>query len=120
MSAIKHIEFWVSNLDESLKFYNILFSLLGWSKYQNHGFENNNTKIYFREKDVKRADTTGPRHICFNAKSKEVVDKVSEFLKNVNAKIIRGPLIINYKDKSSYTIDFRDPDGFILEVSLSI
>ncbi len=120
MSAIKHIEFWVSNLRKSLDFYEQLFLILGWSKYQDHGFENDGTKIYFREKDVKKEDTIGPRHICFIAKSKEVVNKINNFLIKQKVNVIRGPIITDYNDKSSYHIDFYDPDGYILEVSFSI
>ena len=120
MSSIKHVEFWVFNLDNSLKFYNVLFSILGWSKYQDYGFENDGTKIYFREKSVEKKDTVGPRHICFNANSKEVVNKVNDFLLKIKANIIRGPIITEYNDKSSYHIDFFVPDSYILEVSFSL
>ncbi|EJV62712.1 hypothetical protein BWGOE3_21430 [Bacillus mycoides] len=31
-AGIHHIEFWVANLEESLSFYDKLFSIIGWRK----------------------------------------------------------------------------------------
>jgi catechol 2,3-dioxygenase-like lactoylglutathione lyase family enzyme len=118
MSAqIKHIEFWVSNLENSLKFYKKLFSILGWELVEEKGFTNGETKIYLNEQPVSFNKNIGPRHICFLADSREMVEKVTGFLKTSNYLIIRGPIDSSYKDRSSYTVDFKDPDGYILEVA---
>lgn len=116
-TGIKHIEFWVSDLQKSLGFYSRLFPLIGWEKFDESSFSSENTKIYFIQKDVRFNENIGPRHICFLAHSKEIVDDVGKFLKDVNAFIIRGPLESKYIDRSSYTVDFKDPDGYILEVA---
>ncbi len=31
-AGIHHIEFWVANLEESISFYDMLFSIIGWRK----------------------------------------------------------------------------------------
>ncbi|OGG39046.1 hypothetical protein A2127_02605 [Candidatus Jorgensenbacteria bacterium GWC1_48_12] len=116
-AAIKHIEFWVSNLGRSIKFYEGIFRLLGWGQVESNAFSNGETKIYFIEQAVKSGKTVGPRHICFLAASQNIVDEVAELLSEIQADIIRGPLESRYKDRSSYTVDFRDPDGYVIEVA---
>ncbi len=117
MSGIKHIEFWVSNLKDSLIFYEELFTIIGWEKVEDNTWKNGDTKIYFIEKPVLVAGTIGPRHICFLAGGREVVDQVGKFLKGSNAEIVRGPKEYAYKERTGYTIDFKDPDGYVLEVA---
>ncbi len=116
-TGIKHIEFWVSDLKRSLEFYSQLFSLIGWKQFDETSFSDGGAKIYFIEQSVVFNKNVGPRHICFLADSKEVVDSVGEFLKSMKAQIIRGPVESSYKNRSSYTVDFKDPDGYILEVA---
>jgi catechol 2,3-dioxygenase-like lactoylglutathione lyase family enzyme len=117
MAGIKHIEFWVSNLEQSISFYKKLFDLIGWEQYDPNGFRCEVTKIYFVEKEVSFNGNIGPRHICFEADSKEIIEKVSNLLKERNLDIIRGPIEYEYKGNTAYTIDFRDPDGYIIEVA---
>lgn len=117
MSGIKHIEFWVSDLKRSISFYKEFFSLIGWDQYDTNGFRCGMTKIYFREKKVPLTENIGPRHICFEADTNGVVEKVFNFVKEAKVHIIRGPLEYAYKENISYTVDFRDPDGYIIEVA---
>ncbi len=117
MNGIKHIEFWVSDLKQSLVFYKTLFSLINWEQVDENGFSDGQTKIYFIEQDVKPQKTIGPRHICFLASSSKVVEDVADFLYKNKSQIIRGPIDYTYKEKHAYTVDFKDPDGYILEVA---
>ncbi len=79
------------------------------------------TKIYFRQREGKLLDSLGPRHICFHALSKKMVDEVGAFLLVHGCKIIRGPTEMpgDPYPEGYYTVDFRDPDGYVLEVAHS-
>jgi len=116
-AIIKHIEFWTSSLKRSTKFYRNIFRIIGWEHREHNAFSNGETKIYFIEQDVKPRKAVGPRHMCFLANSKKTVNEVADFLVRTKADVIRGPLESKYKGKSSYTVDFRDPDGYVIEVA---
>lgn len=116
-ATIKHIEFWVSDLRRSIKFYKRIFNIVGWKHIEPNVFSNGEIKIYFIEQDVKSGKTVGPRHICFLATSHRIVNEVANFLTRVKADIIRGPLESQHKNRGSYTVDFRDPDGYVIEVA---
>ena len=117
--GIKHIEFWVSDLKRSDRFYSEFFNILGWKKVGDSSFKLGSTKLYFKQSDKSRIDTLGVRHICFWAKSRVVVDKVAELVKAQGVKKIRGSVEMKGKEYSSgyYTVDFCDPDGCIVEVA---
>ena len=116
-ATIKHIEFWTPNLKRSIKFYKNIFRIIGWKYIEQNAFSNGEIKIYFIEQNVKSGKTVGPRHICFLVNSRNIVDEIADFLTKIKADIIRGPLESQYKNKSSYTVDFRDLDGYIIEVA---
>lgn len=116
--GLNHIEFWVSDLEKSLVYYDSLFSLIGWKKLSRTAYSSGSTEIYFVEKHgTARHDTIGPRHICFQAVSKETVDAVGQWLKDSNHTVIRGPVRRDDYSQGYYTVDFRDPDGYVLEVA---
>ena len=115
--GIHHIEFWVANLEESICFYSRLFSIIGWKQLNESTFSTGKIEIYFKEVDEKIVRTLGPRHICYQAVSRTVVDEVTNFLQNVQAEIIRGPIEMNHYSDGYYTVDFYDPNGFVVEVA---
>ena len=117
--GIKHIEFWVSDLKRSDEFYSGLLGILGWERVGIGSFKLGDTKIYMKESGKARGDVLGPRHVCFWAESREIVDKAGEFLKGTHAEIIRGPMEVRggMYSPGYYTVDFRDTDGYILEVA---
>ena len=119
-SSIKHIEFWVSDLKKSMEFYSGLAKILGWETEGDHAFYMGETKIYFREKKISRQDSLGPRHICFRAENRSKVDEIGQFLKEVNAKIIRGPVDVSEYSPGYYTVDFYDRNGYVLEVATKL
>lgn len=122
MTAIKHIEFLVSDFEKAIGFYAGLFDVLGWIKVSENGFKIGDTKIYFKEnKELSMQKSLGPRHICFQADNRVVVDEVGAYLKKYGAKMIRGPLEAEGEkySKGYYTVDFYDPDGYMLEVAHS-
>lgn len=115
--GINHIEFWVSDLSRSLPFYERLFAAIGWRKLGEGEFSSGSGEVYFVEKPLPRVDTVGPRHICFQASSREMVDAVARLLKESPAAVIRGPIDAPEYSKDYYTVDFRDPDGYVVEVA---
>lgn len=119
MKGIKHIEFWVSDLDKSILFYKEFFTVIGWEQVDPDRFKSGNTKIYFKQYTKPHVDSVGPRHICFWTETRDVVDQAGELLKKHGLKIIRGPIEMSGEFYSSgyYTVDFYDPDGYILEVA---
>jgi catechol 2,3-dioxygenase-like lactoylglutathione lyase family enzyme len=115
--GINHIEFWVSDLSKSIKFYDDFLSVIGWKQVSNVSFSNGSLVIYFIEKKNSiKTESLGVRHLCFQATQKEQVDKVYNILAAANAKFIRGPVLMPYS-REYYTVDFYDPDGQVLEVA---
>jgi catechol 2,3-dioxygenase-like lactoylglutathione lyase family enzyme len=115
--GINHIEFWVSDLARSIRFYSSFLSLIGWEKSSDVSFSNGSVTIYFIEnRAVEKMNTLGVRHLCFQAVEKEQVDRVYEVLTSAEAVFIRGPILMPYSE-GYYTVDFYDPDGQILEVA---
>ena len=117
--GIKHIEIAVSELQKSLDFYEPLFEIIGWTKIEKNGFTCGNNKIYLKKWDFPVGNTLGARHICFflGGDSHTMVDKVGEYVKSTGVKMIRGPLIVTEYSPDYYTVDFYDPDGYMLEVA---
>jgi catechol 2,3-dioxygenase-like lactoylglutathione lyase family enzyme len=58
----------------------------------------------------------GLHHLCLRARSREDVDRCAALLKEVGAKIIRGPLEGSWAPGYYYVL-FEDPDGIRLEVN---
>jgi catechol 2,3-dioxygenase-like lactoylglutathione lyase family enzyme len=116
MAAIRHVEFWVSDLKKSLDFYKVLLTALGWNYVDRNGFSFEETKIYFLKLDgVSPAQKTfGPRHICFEAKDEETVDAIARF-PMLSGKILHGSAVLH--EDGSYMLVFQDPDDYILEVA---
>ncbi|MGR9634244.1 VOC family protein [Bacillus cereus] len=95
----------------------MLFSIIGWRKLNEVAYSTGESEIYFKEVDEEIVRTLGPRHICYQAINRKVVDEVAEFLSSTKIKIIRGPMEMNHYSEGYYTIDFYDPNGFIIEVA---
>lgn len=115
--GLHHIEFWVADLRRSLQFYEALFGLLGWTRDGPHGFRGGGTEIYFVERPVRAVDGAGPRHLCFRASSRETVDAVGRLVRSLGLEVIRGPVEVPAYHPGYHTVDFRDPDGYVLEVA---
>ena len=125
--GIRHIEILVSDLKKSGDFYSKLFSLVEWEPVDSNAWKFGDTKIYLKESNLTPRDSTseqrnllGPRHMCFNASDRKMVDAVGKFLTQNGAKILRGPLEVFddwFPNGGYYTVDFYDPDGYILEVA---
>lgn len=116
MAAIRHIEFWAANLEETLAFYGEVLGKLGWLRADTNGFASEGVKIYFLEQAglMSGARVSGPRHICFTAAGKERVDAIAQ-LSAVKPRILHGPGELH--QGGSYMLVFTDPDGYIVEVA---
>lgn len=49
-AGIHHIEFWVANLEESISFYNKLFSIIGWRKLNEVAYSTGENEIYLKSR----------------------------------------------------------------------
>jgi catechol 2,3-dioxygenase-like lactoylglutathione lyase family enzyme len=58
----------------------------------------------------------GLHHLCLRARSRENVDHCAALLKEMDAKIVRGPLEGTWAPGYYYVL-FEDPDGIRLEVN---
>ena len=114
--GINHMEFWVKDLKESAAFYSRLFEIIGWNKLNERAFSTGVLEIYFCEVEAELKDSLGVRHICFQATSEEMVNEVGRFLEEIDHPALRGPQYMPYSEKY-YTVDFKDPNGFVLEVA---
>ena len=115
--GINHIEFWVSDLKKTIPFYQSFLMIIGWKLINPISFTNGNMEIYFSERrDNKKIDSLGIRHLCFQATTREQVDRVYENLLKLGTTFIRKPQFMNYS-KAYYTVDFYDPDTQIIEVA---
>ncbi len=118
MSAIDHIEITVSDLARSRDFYKALLLGLGWKELRPGMYLKDGCEVYLKAAAaVESGPHYGPRHICFRAGSRDEVDRVGALLKSSKASILRGPLAMPEYSATYYTVDFRDPDGFVLEVA---
>jgi catechol 2,3-dioxygenase-like lactoylglutathione lyase family enzyme len=116
--GIHHIEWWVSDWKRSGSFYDGLFQRIGWRKLGERAYSSGSTEIYFVERPgLVRTDMPGPRHLCFQATSREMVEEVYRWVTEQGIEILRGPTEFPQYSEGYYTVDFRDPDGFILEVA---
>ena len=104
-------------MQRSLNFYDPLFEIVGWRKVDRNGYVCGNIKIYLKQWDFPSGNTLGIRHICLWAENRAVVDQTGDYVKHAGVKMIRGPLVVEEYSPDYYTVDFYDPDGFMLEVA---
>jgi catechol 2,3-dioxygenase-like lactoylglutathione lyase family enzyme len=90
--GINHIEFWVSDLKKTIPFYQSFLIIIGWKLINPVSFTNGGMEIYFSERrDNKKIDSLGIRHLCFQATTREQVDRVYENLLKLGTTFIRKP-----------------------------
>lgn len=58
----------------------------------------------------------GLHHLCFRARERADVDRVADFLKEMKAAIVRGPMEGTWAPGYYYVL-FEDPDGIRLEIN---
>jgi catechol 2,3-dioxygenase-like lactoylglutathione lyase family enzyme len=123
---LHHIEIYVSNLSETIKFWNWLLTELGYEQYQKWesgiSWKYRNTYIVFVQVEERFLDIpyhrcrVGLYYLAFYAKSKKQVDEITEKLQEKGINIL-------YLDKhpyaggeNHYAVYFEAPDRIKVEL----
>jgi catechol 2,3-dioxygenase-like lactoylglutathione lyase family enzyme len=126
VNGIAHIALSVKDISKSKTFYKELMPFLGL-KLVHEGKESiyhvgARTGIVIQQINKNKIseefnqNNIGLHHFCFRAREKKHIDLMAVKLKNINAKIIRGPIEGKWAP-GYYYILFEDPDGIRLEVN---
>ena len=117
-TPIHHVEVSVSDLERSRAFYKSLLLALGWNEARPGMYLKDGCEIYLKATTgAEHGPHYGARHICLRASSREEVDRVGALLAAAKVPTLRGPKSMLEYGPTYYTVDFRDPDGFVLEVA---
>jgi catechol 2,3-dioxygenase-like lactoylglutathione lyase family enzyme len=125
INGMAHVILTVSSFETALAYYGRLMPFLGLSRvFRNDGFAywvGGRTALGIQRcDDAWRAENfvqyrVGLHHLCFRARSRENVDQVAEFLRGLDAVIVRGPQEGGWAPGYYYVL-FEDPDGIRLEI----
>ena len=66
--------------------------------------------------EVFEQNRIGLHHFCFRARAKSDIDKLYDFLINIDAKIVRAPEEGSWA-QGYYSVLFEDPDGIRIEAN---
>ncbi len=137
---LSHIDFSVGNPEESILFYDVLLTGLGYTRWRassEEWQEPNPTRAAWgvsnldgttfgidlrpAERGDRRYDRyePGPHHIAFNVDEDKDVDAVFESMCELGAEVLDEPT--NYGGQPAYgdhyyAVFFADPDGFKIEI----
>ena len=126
VNGIAHIQMTVNNIGECMPFWEKLCHFLQMKTLVKNESTlyciGSRTGILIREApdDKKHVafdqDTSGLHHFCFRARSREDIDGIYEFVKNVLKPVfIHGPEDGSHFAPGYYSILFEDPDGIRVE-----
>ena len=120
--GIDHLVIRVSDYERSKAFYGRLFTFLGFTisdEYEDAiGWTNGKTRFWIGPANASgrrhehRSGEVGFHHYAFELRSRQDVDDVEKFLKQMGAEIV-DPAAEYYDDY--YAVFFLDPDGLKLE-----
>jgi catechol 2,3-dioxygenase-like lactoylglutathione lyase family enzyme len=125
VNGMAHVILTVSSFEKAGEFYGRLLPFFGLKKV----FEGENFMYWVggrtalgiqRCDDAYRAEVfaqyrVGLHHLCFRAREREDVDRTAEFLRSMEASIIRGPQPGDWAPGYYYVL-FEDPDKIRLEI----
>ncbi len=127
VNGVAHVILRVNRIAECIAFYDQVMPFLGLKAVPPRSdffvyYVGGRTAVAIRGADAEHGNVVhvetapGLDHICFRARSREDVDRVFEFLKEIGADIVRppeeGPWAPGY-----YSLSFRDPEGIRLELN---
>jgi catechol 2,3-dioxygenase-like lactoylglutathione lyase family enzyme len=129
--GVDHLDLVVTDLERSLEFYNGLLEPLGFTRNSEIVGERGERVVYIggsggasvslREAQSGAHATpydryaVGIHHLCFGARSREVVDERAAWLRERGAEIESEPAEYDYTP-GYYAVFFYDPDGIKLEI----
>ena len=126
LGALNHIGLSVTDLDRSERFYDPLMAFMGYSrmpatpgqrKWKKRGVgifliyearPESRTKVHDRY-------APGLHHLCFDAETREEVDRLHGVMVAAGARILDAPAEYAYTP-GYYAVFFADPDGLKLEL----
>lgn len=122
---LHHIEIYVSNLENTIKFWGWFLGELGYEIYQKwengQSWKLEETYIVFVQADEKYLDMpyhrcrVGLNHLAFHARSRKQVDKMTKELQQRNVKILYADKHPFAGGKDHYAVYFEDPDRIKVE-----
>ena len=126
MNGIAHVGITVSNFKKCNPFYRRLFGFLEMQLVYDsdsviYGV-GSRTGIAVKKADAKfqrevfEQNRIGLHHFCFRARAKSDIDKLYDFLINIDAKIVRAPEEGSWA-QGYYSVLFEDPDGIRIEAN---
>ncbi len=124
--TLHHIELYVSNLQESKKFWSWFLQELGYDEFQQWdggiSYKLNDTYIVFVQADEKYLDIpyhrkrVGLNHLAFHAESRAEVDQMKEKLKEKGITILYEDQYPFAGGPNYYALYFEDPDRIKVEL----
>ena len=124
--TLHHIELYVSNLQESKKFWSWFLQELGYNEFQQWdggiSYKLNDTYIVFVQADEKYLDIpyhrkrVGLNHLAFHAESRAEVDQMKEKLKEKGITILYEDQYPFAGGPNYYALYFEDPDRIKVEL----
>jgi len=126
LNGIAHLYLTVSDFERCLPFYEKLLAFFEMQCLVKTDLlfycVGSRTGIGIRKAKPEYADVkfdqgrAGLHHLCFRARSREDVDKVYEFVRDLGARIVHSPQQDEWAS-GYYSVLFEDPEGVRLEVN---
>lgn len=123
---LHHIELYVSNLNQSIQFWEWLLKELGYESYQRWesgiSLKYNETYIVFVQTEERYLDVpyhrcrVGLNHLAFHAKSKEQVIDITKQLQQRGVNILYQNKHPYAGGENHYAVYFEDPDRIKVEL----
>ncbi|MFS0864634.1 VOC family protein [Fredinandcohnia sp. 179-A 10B2 NHS] len=123
---LHHVEIYVSNLEESKKFWGWLLGELGYVEYQNWdsgiSWKQGDTYLVFVQAEERFLDIpyhrcrVGLNHLAFHATSRKQVDEITQQLQKKGITILYADKTPYAGGPDYYAVYFEDPDRIKVEL----